>query len=730
MSERRDIRRDIGGGIRLPLLDPPAAISGDAESLPERLETGSELGLDLPAADRSPSSRQGASLRGNGTGRNRSQTIRLGTTIRAGAAATEVFYESPEFGLHKDKPWLAAYIKSRYSINLSAAGRTRLPRGCFSIPSSLLGRHALLCGGSGSGKTRLALHLLREQLKAGCSAVVLDVKAETIRQALACALEAGVRPEQITVLWPQLDEQGVPGWNPFSGDSASIRQAVRQFVSLIEASTTSWGPRLQDVLTNAATVIAGQRLSLFELMRFLQNEDYREGLLEIARQTPAWEEFREEHDYFVTEFAAFPKGERGSAVGPVLNKIRFLVSVKYLRALLCAEQDTLELASLWHEQRVLLVHLDSWALGSDGTKLLAGMLSHSLFHTAMQQTGGRPVVLCLDEMRMQERFVGAAMMDILAVARSQNLRLLAACQHLDQLSDGLRSALLSNTSFRAFFRLGPEDAKRVASSLATGLGSHITKVSVDTVRRGKYDPIEFAHMRHPLVDMWDRPLRISAVAWEEFERAQALCRSDQDSTRLLGALQLLMTVAGVARVYTKVPGSGEAFEVKGYIAGISPGDISFEGPSPLKLVVRFPRPKAKVLKEHSEEERARDFARTLMQLPQRQAIVRTETGHFAQIKVMDVSFSGQLPEPSTFLSSGQTAQEISDTATRRRSDVESIAHARQTASTESMHTARSRRTTSARQFDNSSDSGSPAWQPYPLDHLLPVEPEVADDGSL
>ena len=55
----------------------------------------------------------------------------------------------------------------------------------------LLARHACVCGATGSGKTRLALHLLAEQLKAGCSVVMLDPKAETVRHLMQLAYRGG-----------------------------------------------------------------------------------------------------------------------------------------------------------------------------------------------------------------------------------------------------------------------------------------------------------------------------------------------------------------------------------------------------------------------------------------------------------------------------------------------------------------------------------------------------------
>lgn len=687
-----------------------------------------------------------------------------------GPDTPRLFYDSPELAPHRDRPWLLAHLRERYGLELagaelpSQARRARqAQRGALSVPASLLGRHAVLCGRSGSGKTRLALHLLQEQLRLGCSALVLDVKSETIRQCLACAERAGLDPEQITLLWPQQPADGVPGWNPFAVGPDSVRQSVREFVNILAASATSWGPRLQDVLTNAATVIAGQRLSLLELTRFLQSEDYREGLLQQAHSTPAWQQFQEEHEYFTREFAPLSRGERAAAVAPVLNKIRALVSTRYLRSLLCARRDTLDLPSLWQRQRLVLVHLDSWELGGDGVRLLAGMLSHALFHTAMRHSGPVPVVLCMDEMGLQERFVGAALKDILAVARSQNLRLLAACQHLDQLSDGLRTALLTNTAFRAFFQLGPEDARIVARSLATGVGGQVARVAIDVAHEAQYDPVtqrlepaETVEVSHAVVNMHNRPLAMTPCVWEEFARVQSMSLLPENATapdRRLAVLQLILHRAGVPRTYVRAPGSGTPYELGAYLRGLEARCFYFTGPAPLRLVVVFPRPRVSVLGRSSEDERVRELTRTLMQLPVQQAIVRLETGAATCVRVADSAFPDGLPEATRFLSSGQSGAEIAQTEAERRGRMEEIAarHAGRehdetdgesvpphpSARRPAQATARqaagrgaSARRMAASRRPSSLDACGPAPRQAQPPSPLPNEPEVADDGSL
>ena len=470
--------------------------------------------------------------------------------------------DAPELQRHVDRPWLRAWVAERLDIPIATMENGNAsPTGPARVGMDLLARHACVCGATGSGKTRLALHLLAEQIKAGCSVVMLDPKAETIRHLMQLAFAAGMAPEQVTVLSPFLAGAGAPGWNPLDARASGVppAQAAADVVSVLEKSTSSWGPRMADLLTNALILIASHGLSLFELARFLQREDYREALL--RRPLPRAEEsqsspldavaYEEARDYFVSEFAAWGKAERAAASAPVLNKFRELLRSPFLRSLLCARRTTLHLGALWHRPGLVLVHLDSAALGDEGARLLGGLIAHQLLRTAMRADGPVPVVLALDEMGISEEFVGGAAARILAIARSRGLRLLVACQHLAQLSDGLRSALLANAAVQAFFRLGYADARLAAAALAAGTGERVSRVAVDVAKRDSDgNPEAWATVRHTIRDGHGEPVALSPAAAQAFGD---LAKTADGAAQVAG-LRRLARVSGVDRLY--VPRGG------------------------------------------------------------------------------------------------------------------------------------------------------------------------------
>ena len=600
--------------------------------------------------------------------------------------------DAPELERHVDRPWFRAYAAERLGIPRSALEGSGIPSGSATVGQDLLARHACVCGATGSGKTRLALHLLAEQMRAGYSVVMLDPKIETIRHLMILAYSLGMEPGQVTVLSPHLSGAGAPGWNPLDARASGVSpaQAAADVVSVLAKSTSSWGPRMGDLLSNALIIIASHGLSLFELARFLQRDDYRAGLLRLPLPHSAEANgkgvavntnvvfnnvaFEEARDYFVSEFAAWSKSERAAAVAPVLNKFRELLRTPFLRSLLCAKRTTLHLGALWHKPGLVLVHLDAAALGDEGVRLLGGLLAHQLLRTAMRSDGPVPVVLALDEMGVSEEFVGGAAEKILAIARSRGLRLLVACQHLAQLSDGLRAALLANTAMQAFFRLGYADARLVAASLSAGSGERVSRVAADVAKRDSEGyPETWAEAAHTVRDGRGEPVTLSPPAAQAFWHLA----NKADGKQQVEGLKRLARVSGIDRLYVHAADTKEPVELLRYLRGLAPDDYWLSGTGPIRLAVSFPRPRLSVLSRETETERGQSWLKTLTELPVRRAVLRLASGQAGTIQVMEVGDPIALAGFERFLSaavagSGQSAREVEQAQSWRRGEVECI----------------------------------------------------------
>lgn len=666
--------------------------------------------------------------------------------------------DAPELERHVDRPWFRAYAAERLDIPRSAMEGSGIPSGSATVGQDLLAHHACVCGATGSGKTRLALHLLAEQIKAGCSVVMLDPKIETIRHLMILAYQLGMEPGQVTVLSPHLSGAGTPGWNPLDARASGISpaQAAADVVSVLARSTSSWGPRMGDLLSNALIVIASHSLSLFELARFLQRDDYRAGLLRLPLPQATEKSegkvafksesigfnnnvaFEEARDYFVSEFAAWSKSERASAVAPVLNKFRELLRTPFLRSLLCAKRTTLHLGSLWHKPGLILVHLDSAALGDEGVRLLGGLLAHQLLRTAMRSDGPVPVVLALDEMGVSEEFVGGAAEKILAIARSRGLRLLVACQHLAQLSDGLRAALLANTAMQAFFRLGYADARLVAASLSAGTGERVSRVAADVAKRDTEGlPETWAEVAHTVRDGRGEPVTLSPGAAQAFWHLA----NKADGKQQVEGLKQLARVSGIDRLYVHAADTKGPVELLRYLRGLTSEDYWLSGTGPIRLVVSFPRPRLSVLSRETETERGQRWLKTLAELPVRRAVLRLAAGKAGTVQVMEVASPIAPAGFERFLSvavagSGQSAREVEQAQVWRRDEMERIADGRGLATAQPGHLSKNKSPIdriSPTHEANPAPSAMPASIVSANEHQFPgpsVAGAIAEDGSL
>jgi len=587
--------------------------------------------------------------------------------------APEIVAWEPALRRHAGRPWFRAAVGRLAGV--PPCGLDPGATGLFKVGSAALARHTLIGGATGSGKSRLQIHVLRESLRLGLSQVLLDPKGETADLLLAVLAEEGFPPDRVTVLDPRDPGDGVPGWNPLCGPGLAL--AVRDFVSVLERTSTSWGPRLSDVLQNALLVVGSHRLSLYELTRFLTREEYRERLLRAPAAPEDPEAYREAVQYFRHEFGAWARSERVQAVSPVINKVREFVRNPFLRALLLSRRQTLRLERPWERQEVILVKLSQAALGDEGARLLAGLLVNQLLRTAARAggPGSRGVLLALDELPALERAVGPAVLEAVTMARSAGLHLLVAFQHLGGISPELRQALLANAAVQVFFRQGHADANLVAEQLALGTAPSLARAVAAPERA---DPATGLPPRlqwkHRIEDPAGRPLRVSGGSGPEEDGWWGGGDPVDDAYALARR-------AGIRRLYVRAADTGEPAELAGYVSGLEPGEYWVERPR-LRLAVAFPRPRLTAVERWGAREAALAWGRLLRDLPVQEAVVRVPGEEPALMRVADVAPPGTQSGPlrafaaASRSANAQPAAEVRETLRWRETGIEAVAAGR------------------------------------------------------
>ncbi|WP_395143185.1 type IV secretory system conjugative DNA transfer family protein [Armatimonas sp.] len=567
-------------------------------------------------------------------------TLPLGEAVTEGPGdgLTTLQTDSYQLKPHLEKPWLRAYLKERITGGDIKTENDKIAKSRNGQSASVcatahaLQRHSVLFGSTGMGKSRLMRHVIREQLQAGCSLIAMDPKDETIQDLLDVAREVGIPAEKVTLLRPLDKKAPIPGWNPLLAVADSVESSARDLTDLMKSIFhASWGVQLSYFLRNALVVMATHKLTLTELQKFLTQEDYREQLIRIpvVQEDPV--AYTKACECFLEDFTARSKGERSSAVAPILNKIQGFIANAYLAALLCPKRQTLHLDSLWSEQRLVLVHLDESILGDEGAQLLGGMIAHFALRSAFRvgEKAKRHVILSLDELGVQEKFIGPTVVKAVRIGRSYKIRLLLAGQDFEQMSPDLRTTVLSSPSVKIFFRLGYNDARYVAASLAAGTQGHISKITLSAVpRSGRKNQVEQVVASHEVLDGSGTPVIVPEGLW---------CFYSGTSTEPSAVKRFFDELgAWAGRLYVRCPYCGQGVAVHRYIEGVPEKDYWLGGPDTLELHISFPEPKVVHVERLSKAELEGVWLRKIQDLEIQYAVVKVAEAPAQIVRAVDV----------------------------------------------------------------------------------------------
>jgi hypothetical protein len=343
-------------------------------------------------------------------------------------------------------------------------GRTR-PIG---LPLKGAVRHLHLLGPTGTGKSTVMLNLITADMQAGHSVVVIDPKGDLVRDILRRIPKA--RKADVVVI-DGADDEAPVGINPMQvgGENTQGRhskEAVRELLadSLLAVFkglyADSWGPRTEDLLhSSLLTLMTRPGASLVGLPLLLTNKAYRAETLKSLDDPLVLEPFWRWYE-------GLSEAERATVIAPLMNKLRAFLLRPSLRRIIGLRSPRFDLRSVFSGPKILLVSLAKGSLGPEGAALLGSLLVSQLWQCAQEQVHlpeakRRPVLVYLDEFQ-EYLHLPTDLAAVLAQSRSLNVGLTLAHQHLRQLPEQMRSAVMANARSKVYFQLSHEDATVVA----------------------------------------------------------------------------------------------------------------------------------------------------------------------------------------------------------------------------------------------------------------------------
>lgn len=319
--------------------------------------------------------------------------------------------------------------------------------------------HTICLGPTGSGKSTAMLHLILADINAGRSVLVLDPKADLVRDVLERLPEE--RIGDVVIIDPS--DPCPCGFNPLAfkdyGNPSLIADAILSVLK--EIFIDSWGIYTQDVLTSALlTLVEAENATLLWLLPLLTDENFRRRITSKVRDRIALRPFWE-------QFEALRDTEKRQQISPVLNKLRQLTLRPSLRNILGQAKPKFSLTDLFYKRRIVLVPLNKGITGGETSRLIGSLIIGLTWTLALSRAGipaeKRHIVsIFIDELQ-DYLSLPTDLSDALAQARGLGVGLTLAHQYRDQLPMGIRSGIDANARNKIVFGLNSKDTKDMAA---------------------------------------------------------------------------------------------------------------------------------------------------------------------------------------------------------------------------------------------------------------------------
>jgi type IV secretory pathway TraG/TraD family ATPase VirD4 len=311
-------------------------------------------------------------------------------------------------------------------------------------------QHLHVIAPTGAGKSTLLANLALQDIAAGRSVTVVEPKGDLIADLLD-RIPAD-RQGDVVLLDPT-DTNHPLGLNVLAGRDQEL--VVDQLVGVLHALYAAhWGPRTQDILhAGLLTLALAGGYTFIDLPVLLTDPSLRRRLVPKVQTHPAL-------GPFWAWFEALSDGDRLTATGPVMNKVRSFTLRGATRNLLGQAAPTFDMSRSFARRQLLLVNLAKGRLGPETSQLLGALVLAQLWQAilgrgAIEPAKRHPAMVYVDEFQDYVR-LPTDLGDALAQARGLGVGLTLAHQHLAQLGPDMRSAVLSNARSRVVFQSGDD----------------------------------------------------------------------------------------------------------------------------------------------------------------------------------------------------------------------------------------------------------------------------------
>jgi hypothetical protein len=321
--------------------------------------------------------------------------------------------------------------------------------------------HMYAIGKTGTGKTTLLETLIRQDIAAGRGLALIDPHGDLVER-----VAASVPPSRRAQLhYLNAPDPSQPfGYNPLKRvPKSAIALAASGLMEAFKKHwTDAWGVRMEHVLRNTLyALLEFGDASLTDILRLLIDKTFRTTVITKLTNDQVKTFWEKEYDQYSFRY-------RADAIAPIQNKVGALLTDPLMKRILTKPERMLHFRRMMDRGEILLVNLARGTIGEDSASLLGSLLVTTIglaaFSRANVAEGDRPdFFLYMDEF---QNFTTLSVATMISELRKYHVGLVLANQHLSQLQEDVRDAVLGNVGTLIAFRVGPHDAALLSREFA------------------------------------------------------------------------------------------------------------------------------------------------------------------------------------------------------------------------------------------------------------------------
>jgi len=335
------------------------------------------------------------------------------------------------------------------------------------MPADARDKHLYICGGTGSGKSKLLESLIRQDIvgwhQSKCGLLLLDPHGSLYDSLLRwLAWHPQLRTRPVIPIDLRRDDW-IPSYNVLRQRPANPAVVVETFV---EAMAYTWGQRGTDQTPLFARWASNTMRALYEkgftlaealYLTDRQNQHLRQAMTAGLKDEVCGRDWAYANDLSPKDFDA--------QIASTLNRLGRFLRNEHMRAIFGQAQNSLDLGRALQEGAIILVSLarERGRVSKEDADLFATLLLSDLWTAAQERgkhAGAKPFYVYIDE---AQRFITPTIAENLDESRGFGLHLTLANQFPGQfLSRGdhgkqLYDSVMENTTTKVVFRLTSEE---------------------------------------------------------------------------------------------------------------------------------------------------------------------------------------------------------------------------------------------------------------------------------